>query len=376
MKWSRTAKIKLNPTKAQEQQFVVQAGIARFVYNWALDQNDKDYQDYKSGLRQYRPSYSDMCLEFTSFKNSSGYDWLDTGIAQSSQRSIRNAIHAFDNFRKGIAKHPKRHKKGLNDSFYLSNQGSYIKGTYFRCAKIGLIKLSELPRYTGKIMGYTIKRCGTSWYLFICYALTDDPRPHCGNPESCIGIDLGIKNAITCSDGKVYKLTDVSKLEKRLAYQQQRLSRTKLRSKNHKKWLKAVRKTYNKINNKTRDSIHKATTEIAKNHGMVVVEDLNVQGLRTKRKTYTKVMRRSLGKANMGEILRQLAYKCQHVYKVDRFFPSSQICSNCGHQQKMPLSERVYVCPECGQVIDRDLNAARNILAQYISGRVTPVVSC
>lgn len=379
MTYSRTHKIRLKLTPAQGRLLTCVAGAKRFVHNWALDENKKMYAEYKEGHGEH-PTWPSLCKRYTQWKNSDGPEWLQQLPACAASRAIKDVFNALQNFFRGTAKFPKYHKKGRNDSFYIGNTKGALKQSgshwYFRCPNVGWIKLSEDPRFSGKIMSYTVSRQGDNWYVSVQYQMEEDPRPTCENPTSAIGIDVGVAHSITCSDGQIYQIADTEKLRRKLKYQQRYLSRSNKKSNNHKKYLRKVRRTVEHIQSKVQDSIHKATTAIVKNHGIVVVEDLNIKGMKEKKHTKSRASRRNIQNACMSEILRQLSYKAQQCFKVDRFFPSSQLCSKCGHQQKMPVQKRLYVCPECGQTIDRDLNAALNMLHEYISGRVTPVVSC
>lgn len=379
MTYSRNHKIKLEETQAQGKNLSCTAGATRFVYNWALDEIKKLYVEYKEG-RGERPTWVGMCRHYTQWKNTEGPEWLQQLPADAAKRVIKNAFNALQSFFRGTAKFPKYHKKGRKDSFYADNAHGSLKQFgahwYFRCPNIGWIKLAEAPRFSGKTMSYTVSRKGDNWYVSIQYQLEEDPRPTCENPASAVGIDVGVAYSITCSDGTIYQIADTEKLRRKLKYQQRYLSRSQKKSNNHKRYLKKVRRTIERINCRVSDSIHKATTAIVKNHGIVVVEDLNTEGMKSKKHTKRKASRRNIQNACMSEIIRQLSYKAQQCFKVNRYFPSSQLCSKCGHQQKMPVQKRLYVCPECGSTIDRDLNAALNMLHEYISGRVTPVVSC
>ena len=379
MSYSRSHKIRLESTPEQLRLLACVVGATRFVHNWALDENKRLYEAYKEGQGE-RPTWISMCKCYTQWKNTEGPEWLQQLPADAAKRAIRDVFSALQNFFRGTAKFPKYHKKGRNDSFYIGNDKGALKQSgshwYFRCPNVGWIKLSEAPRFSGKVMSYTVSRKGEYWYVSIQYQLEEDPRPTCKNPDSAVGIDVGVANSITCSDGTIYQIANTEKLRRKLKYQQRYLSRSQKKSNNHKRYLKKVRRTIERINCRVSDSIHKATTTIVKNHGIVVVEDLNIEGMKSKKHTKRKVSRRNIQHACMSEILRQLSYKAQQCFKVNRYFPSSQLCSKCGHQQKMPVHKRLYVCPECGSTIDRDLNAALNMLHEYISGRVTPVVSC
>lgn len=379
MIYNRAHKIRLEPTAEQLMLLACVSGAKRFVHNWALDKNEELYNLYKNGQGK-RPTWTVICLCYTQWKNTGAPVWLQSLPMCSAQHVIKELFRALQAFFKGYAKYPKYHKKGRDDSFYITNQQGRLKQSgshwYFHCPNIGDIRLSEAPRFSGKSMSYTVSRQGDNWYVSVQYQLEEDPRPTCENPTSAIGIDVGVAHSITCSDGTIYQIADTEKLRRKLKYQQRYLSRSNKKSNNHKKYLRKVRRTVEHIQSKVQDSIHKATTAIVKNHGIVVVEDLNVAGMKEKKHTKSRASRRNIQNACMSEILRQLSYKAQQCFKVNRYFPSSQLCSKCGHQQKMPVQKRLYVCPECGQTIDRDLNAALNMLHEYISGRVTPVVSC
>jgi len=375
MVFNRSHKIKLYPTKEQEAKLAQQAGLARFVYNWAIDQNEKDYQEYKEGKREKAPSFYDLSREFTQYKKNNAPEWLSEAISQTSHHVIEDCSNAYKNFFTKKSKYPKYHKKGIKDIFYISNQSAKIVDKFFKCSKIGYVKLAEKPRYTGKIMSYTISKDKGEWFVSINYELEEeDPRPVCSNLESVVGVDVGIKNSITLSTGEQYNIRDTKKLENRIKYQQRYLSRSKKDSKNHIKRLTKLHSTRRKLQNQVKDDIHKATTAICKNHGIVVIENLNVTSMVKTAKG--KAMRRNLNNARMNEIHRQLQYKSQKCVKVDRFFASSQICSNCGSKQKMPLKERTYVCHSCGVFLDRDINAAKNIRNQYLSGQGMSIVCC
>lgn len=374
MVYNRSHKIKLYPTEEQQIKLAQQVGLARFVYNWTIDQSKKGYQEYKEGKREKAPSYYDLSKEFTQYKKNNAPDWLSAVIAQTSQHVLRDGCVAYKNFFNKKAKYPQYHKKGYNDSFYVSNQDGAVLVNYFKCHKIGYIKLAEEPRYTGKIMSYTVSRDKDEWYVSINYELEEDPRPVCSNPESVVGVDVGIKNNITLSTGEQYNIRDTKKLERRIKYQQRYLSRSKKDSKNHIKRQIKLNRTRRKLQNQVKDDIHKATTAICKSHGIVVIEDLKVTSMVKTAKG--KTMRRNLINARMSEIHRQLQYKTQKCVKVDKYFASSQICSSCGSKHKMPLNKRTYVCPECGLILDRDINASKNIRNQYLSGQGMSIVCC
>ena len=212
------------------------------------------------------------------------------------------------------------------------------------------------------------------WYISFKY---EAPTPQVEKTGEVVGVDLGIHHLATCSDGEVFaNPKPYRKARQRLARLQRRLSRKQKGSTNRKKAVVQLGKAHKRVADIRQDSLHKLTTYLAKRYRVVVVEDLQVKNLLQNRK-----LAGSLSDCGFYELRtpsryrerRQLEYKarlygCQ-VVVADRFYPSSQLCSGCGHRQKMPLQERVFCCPCCGLELDRDLNAALNLLRWY---RTTP----
>ena len=238
---------------------------------------------------------------------------------------------------------------------------------------IGRVRVAEQIRFEGKVMGYTVSHYAGQWHLIAQVNVEGDVKPYCANPESVVGIDVGLLNPAVASDGTKLELPKetLDKLDTKLRRQQKALSRSQRNSRNHAKLLIKKQRTQNKINNIRKDAVHKFTTAIAKSHGKVVIEDLDIKEM--KDKAPSRAVRRAHNSSLMGAIHRQLSYKVQHLIKVNRFFPSSKTCSNCGHiRSDLDLSERTYRCDHCEAVIDRDLNAAINLMK---SGLVKPEVS-
>ena len=212
-------------------------------------------------------------------------------------------------------------------------------------------------------MGYTVSHYAGQWHLIAQVNAEGDVKPYCANPESVVGIDVGLQHPAVASDGTKLQLPreTLDKLDAKLRRQQKALSRSQRNSRNHAKLLIKKQRTQNKINNIRKDAVHKFTTAIAKSHGKVVIEDLDIKEL--KDKAPARSVRRAYNSSLMGAIHWQLSYKVQHLIKVNRFFPSSKTCSNCGHMKgDLTVGERTYHCDHCGAVIDRDLDAAINLM--------------
>lgn len=342
-------KLKLN--NEQKTQLAQHAGYARWVYNWALGLWG---EAYKEGLK---PNANKLKKLFTNHVKPQ-YKWMGELSSRVYQYAFVNLGEAFSRFFNKLGDYPRFKKKGRNDSFSLDECGRTIKigGTRHKLPFIGWVATYEgMPECITKKV--TISREAGEWYL--SYFIEHEPQ-HTLKAVEAVGVDLGINALATLSTGEVFpNLKPYRMAKKKLAQLQRQLSRKQLGSKNRGKARLKVAKLHQRVADIRRDSLHKLTTYLAKNHGTVVIEDLNVSGMMANHKLAGAV-------ADMGfyEFRRQLQYKCEwygsKLVIVDRFYPSSQICSCCGNQQKMPLSQRVYNC-SCGASLNRDLNAAINL---------------
>lgn len=343
------------------------AGTSRYVYNWGLAKWKEMWKDFEEGKSTQKPSAILLSSIWTKIRP----EWSYETYRGSQTQAILNLGRAFQALWRGQAKYPSFHKKGKKrDSFYADNAHTYIEDNYIMLPRIGRVKLAENLRFEGKITGYTISTYAGQWHVSVEVEMPDAERP-CLDPTSVVGIDVGLKHIATASDGTVLDAPEsLKRLEVKLRNTQRALSRSQRNSKNHQKLLLKKQKVQNRINNIRSDVTHKFTSTITKNHGVVVVEDLDLKGM-TERAEH-RPMRRSLGQSLMGTIIYQLSYKARVLKKVDRFYPSTKLCSNCGHKRdSVELNERTYVCSHCGAVIDRDLNAAINLCK---AGAVSPGV--
>ena len=362
--------IRMYPTKEQHRQLCNTLGASRYAYNWALKRWESLYQDFTEGKVEEKPSAFGLSKLWTVEKP----EWANETSRNAQQQSILNLGKAYKSFFKDLTKKPTLHKKGGKESFYIPNNKARFYGRCINLPNIGRVKLAELLRFEGKIQGYTVTHYADQWHLVVTVDTVEDVRPKCDNINSIVGIDVGLAVPATASDGTVCTLPEekMQRLEKHLKKYQKRLARSKSsKTNNHKKLLKRKQKVQNRINNIRKDVSHKFTTAVTKSHGTVVVEDLSIQEM--KDKAEWKSLRRIFNSSMMSMILFQLEYKAQKLIKVNRYFPSSKTCSNCGNIKKdLQLSERTYTCEACGLSIDRDLNAALNLMK---SGTVSPVVS-
>lgn len=361
----RTHKIRLYPTAAQEVLLRNTAGAARFAYNWALEKWKGLYEQYKNGEIAERPNVSVVDRLWTKTRPA----WALETNRCSQQHAIANLSTAFGNMWRGKGNYPKFHKKGGKDSFYVSNDKAHIRNRRITLPKIGSVRMAEDLRYTGKIMSYTVTHYAGQWHVSVQVDTNMDVRPVCANPDSVVGIDVGLRTPATVSDGtRLVKPTRVTRLRQQLKRLQRVLARKKPGSNNKRKTLLRKQKIQLKINNIRNDVSHKFTTTIAKSHGIVVTEDLNARGMQH---TGNKAVRVGMDSSMMSTLIRLLSYKVQTHILADKFFPSTKKCSSCGYvRDSIALGERKYVCPHCGLFIDRDLNAAINLM-RY-TGQVMP----
>lgn len=343
-------KLKLNAL--QRTLLARHAGYARWVFNWGLALWNEAYLD---GLK---PNANKLKKVFTNHVKPQ-YEWMSQLSSRVYQYAFINLGEAYNRFFKGLAARPRFKKRGIHDSFTIDNCGNHIKisGLSHKLPFLGWLHTYEaLPDCITKKV--TISREANEW--FISFAIEHEPKPTEKKVDT-VGVDLGINALATLSTGVVFSsLNPYRQAKKYLARLQRRLSRKTKGLKNYEKLKLKIAKLHQRIVNIRRDYLHKITTYIAKNHGTVVIEDLNVSGM-----MQNHCLASAISDMGFYEFRRQLEYKCQwygaFLKAVDRFYPSSQICSNCKHQQKMPLKERVYNCPECGLSIDRDLNASINL---------------
>jgi putative transposase len=335
------------------------AGTARHAYNWGLAlckqiiEHNKANPDSKIKF----PSAIDLHKWLVALVKPEN-PWYYESSKCAPQEALRNLIKAFKRtFQVKVSGFPRFKKKNIKDSFYL--EGSIkISGDKIKLPIIGWVKCHEqLPTYNPK--NVTISRRAGRW--FVAFKLESVPvnKQELGEP---VGVDLGISTLATCSSGFTANNPKAYKTAKRkLAKLQKELCRRTKGGKNCEKTKLNLAKCHYRISNIRRDTLHKLTTYLAKNHSEIWVEDLNVSGMLKNHK-----LAAAISDCGFYEFKRQLEYKTtwygSKLCLVDRWFPSSQLCSRCGAKQPMPIAARQYNCPSCNLSIDRDLNASINIL--------------
>lgn len=397
MKISR--QVRLYPTAEQETKMYQHYGGMKFIYNWGLGNNMEHYK-----VTGKTKTAVDLGKELTQLKKMPEYSWLNDISNATLKESLRDLSKAYSNFfktqkkTKGFSKnkikqaaihnrkltsydligHPKFKTKKKNDiKFYSRYDKVAFADGLVNLEVIGKVKYkSNLPIPEGKYTNPRIKFNGKFWIMSFGIEIEDIEKLK--KSEVSIGVDLGIKDLAICSTGEVFKNINkthtVKRLKCKLRRLQRQLSRKYEMNKNGDKFVKTnnirklekeIKKIHSKLANIRKNHVHQATNYIVKTKPYrVVMEDLNVSGM-MKNKHLSKAIQEQL----LAEFVRQMQYKCEkygiEFVAADRWFPSSKICSCCGHLKKdLKLKDRVYVCDNCGTVLDRDWNASIN-LAQY-----------
>ena len=365
-----TYKFRVYPTREQEVLLQQHFGCVRFIYNWALDFNQKLYaseQKYKNSI--------DMTCDGDLVKLKEANPWLYEVNSQSLICSIGHLDRAFGNFFAKRAGYPKFKKKNLTAKSFEVPQHFQID---FKESKIKIPKFSRKNGLKVKIsrkvnMDHFVKfgtatisqnSSGQYFVSFIVHRDEELKQSISDNKISgnnSLGFDFGLKHFLTLSDGRTFDSPEYfKKMLDKLAWEQRKLSKKQKGSKNKEKQRKKVAKIHQKISDQRSDYLHKLSTNLVKESQFdcFCFEDLNLDGM--KKRCGRKVS--DLSYYTFQQMMLYKAAKAGKVcVKIGRFEPSSQICCKCGHRQKMQINIRTYVCPECGQVIDRDFNAAINI---------------
>ena len=348
----RGYKYRILPTKEQEESLLQCGGNARFLWNYALKTNQDYYK--KTGKFKF---YHELAVSLPKLKED--YTFLKESFSQSLQMVLRQFDKALkDSFKKEKGFPSFKKKMLLNDSFTCPQKWRLGKGFVF-IPKIGEVKWIKHRAMKGKPKSITISQDGDKWHCSVlCEYTIPDKAKKCDN---VVGCDVGLKEFVTLSDGTIISNPKhTKKHENKLAKEQRKLSKKQKGSKNRFKQRLKVRKIQNKIRDTRKDFLHKTSNSIAKNYDGIVVEDLNIKGMMK-----NHCLAKSIGDVSWSEFNRQLEYKCKwsfkYYLKIGRFEPTSKTCSNCGCVQEMPLSKRIFDCPDCGISIDRDLNASLNI---------------
>lgn len=363
-------KIALDLNNVQATHLARAAGVARFAYNWALAEWQRQYEACKLDASLPKPSEMALRRQLNALKREQ-FPWMLEVTKCAPQLAIKQLGSAFKNFFAKRAKYPNFRRKGVHDRFSLSNDQFAVDGARLRIPNLGWVRMREPLRFTGKLMSATVSRVADRWFVSITVDVESIPMTQAKN-QGAVGVDLGISALATLSTGEA--ITG-PKAHKALMGRLQRLSRSLSRkvkgSANRRRAKAKLGRLHSRISNIRKDALHQLTTDLTCRFHTIGIEDLNVRGM-----VKNRHLSRAVSDMGFFEFRRQLEYKAAQrggqIVVADRWYPSSKTCSACGHNLgELALSVREWTCPACATIHDRDVNAAMNLKNLAVSSTVS-----
>ena len=370
-------KFRIYPNADQEVLIIKTIGCVRFVYNYFLALWNEEYSKNGKGL-----TYNSCSAMLPQMKKNEATSWLKEVDSIALQSSVKNLSDSFSRFFKKQNRRPQfKSKKNPVQSYTTKNVNKSITiiENIIKLPKLGQVKFAKSRELNGRILNATIRKNPSG--KFFVSILCEEEVPELPKTGLEIGIDLGITDFAILSNGqKIDNNRFTSKMEKTLKRDQRKLSRRALLAKkagkelfearNYQKQKKKVARLHEKVINQRTDFLNKLSTEIVKNHDSICIEDLNTKGMLRNHK-----LAKSISDVSWFSFVSKLQYKAEwygrEIIKVDKWFPSSQLCSKCGHKDgKKSLEIREWTCPVCHAHHDRDINASKNILAEGLQIQV------
>ena len=349
-------------------------GCTRYIYNYFLTKKDEYYNETRQNL-----SLKEMKSDLVLLKKEN--DWLCEVDSMSLTTALDNLDRAYTNYFKKLGSHPVYKKRGVKDSYKTINiKSSYKESNYsniildlknktIKLPKLGIIKVKGYRNLNKKldIVNATISKEANKYYVSLC--VREEIEDAKVKINHAIGIDLGVASLITTSEGIKYDKINTKRVEKHIEVLQQRLSRCIKGSSNYYKLKNKIARLYQKIRNKRKYYIHEITTKLVKENDLIVCESLETKKMIEKKES--KSLTKGIVNACFREIVNKLEYKTKWYFKklikVNTYYPSSKICSHCGYRNEInDLSIRNFLCINCNNTNDRDINASINILDEGI----------
>jgi putative transposase len=361
----QAVKVRLYPTDEQVQVLAQHFGCARWWWNYGLNQCIETYKATGFGLSQ-----SGLNSLLPKLKKEKDTEWLRDCYSQVLQAVSLNLSRAYQNFFEGRAKYPRFKSKHHRQSIQYPQKVKQVEDCLKFPGKLGVVKAKIHRLLDGIIKTVTVSKCPTGKYYASVLMEYEGDYPDSNEQGKVVGIDLGIKDFAIAYDGdKVSKYPNprhLCKYEKKLAVKQRIAARKKKGSNRRIKANKIVAKVYEQVSNVRQDYLHKLSRKIVDNNQVVVVENLFVLGMVRNHK-----LSKAISDTGWGTFVNFLSYKLERsggkLIEINRWFPSSKLCSNCHYQiSELPLDVRTWACPSCGTYHDRDGNAAMNIRAEGI----------
>jgi putative transposase len=368
----KAVQVRIYPSKEQEAQLAQSFGCARWWWNYALNKSIETYKETGKGL-----SRAALNAFLPALKKSEDTIWLADCYSQILQATTLNLTTAYKNFFDNRAGFPKFKSKHGKQSIQYPQNVKVVDGNIKLPGHIGIVKAKIHRPIDGKIKTVTVSKTPSGKYFAsiltevegISTPLNTNENPNISEGK-IYGIDLGLKHFAVVTDGEKVVLYDnpkhLGKHEKNLKRKQKKLARKQKGSKSRNRYRKVVAKVYERVSNSRLDFLHKLSYKLVSDSQAVIVENLHVKGM-----VRNHNLAKSISDAGWGTFTNFLAYKLERkggkLVEIDRWFPSSKLCSNCFYQvSDMPLDVREWTCPHCGTHHDRDGNAAINIRAEGI----------
>ncbi len=376
----KAVQVRLYPTNEQQAVLAQTFGCSRWWWNYALNKSIETYKETGKGLGR-----SALNALLPDLKKAEDTAWLADCYSQVLQATTLNLTTAYKNFFEGRAGFPRFKSKHGNQSIQYPQNVKIVDGDVNASASlsidpersrgvklpgnIGVVKAKIHRPIEGKIKTVTVSKTPSGKYFASILTEVEGEKPS-STDGKIYGVDLGLKHFAVVSDGeKVSKYDNpkhIAKHEKNLKRKQQKLARKQKGSNSRNKYRQVVAKVYERVSNSRQDFLHKLSYKLVSDSQAVIVENLHVKGM-----VRNHNLAKAISDCGWGMFTNFLAYKLEHkggkLVEVDRWFPSSKLCSNCLYQvSEMPLDVREWACPHCGTHHDRDANAAKNIRAEGI----------
>jgi len=370
-------KTQLLPNNKQRTYFAKASGTARFTWNWALAEWERQYVMHKEGNGN-RPSGMALKRQFNALKKSE-FPWVYEVTKYASQQPFIALQRSFSDWMKDLKsskpqhlkkRRPRFKKKGkAADSFYVGGDQVKVDGRLIAVPNLGWVRMAEPLKYGGHINGMTITRQADKW--FVSFSMKVEVCLLPSKSQARCGVDLGIKSLATLSQGDIREWDTPKPLQqalRKLARYQRGLAKKVKGSHGYRRLKIRIARLHKRIADIRANTLHQLTHYLSSNFAEVVIEDLNVRGMMANRK-----LARHVADIGAYEFRRQMTYKMDWrggvLTVADRWFPSSKLCSGCGsHKPDLTLADRTYRCADCGQSECRDYNASKN-LENYTTAR-------